>query len=73
MPSNLAVGKIRRWYDKETRLPVAAPEKNFTGQLTFRQFNMILSGSCASFVTLVILTLMFLHATHFSRPNEQQK
>lgn len=39
----------------------------------FESSTWFLSGSCAAFVTLVILSLMFLHATHFSRPNEQQK
>jgi len=34
---------------------------------------MILSGSCAAFACLVIFALMFMHATHLSKPNEQIK
>lgn len=41
--------------------------------MSFYHFNMILSGSCAAFSCLVIFILMFMHATHLSKPNEQIK
>ena len=43
------------------------------GSLTFYEFNRILSGSCAALVCLIILPLMFMHATHLSKSNEQLK
>ncbi|KAI1629515.1 organic solute transporter Ostalpha-domain-containing protein [Exophiala viscosa] len=43
------------------------------GNLSFHQLNMAISGGCAAFSTLSISILMFRHATHFSRPNEQSK
>jgi hypothetical protein len=46
---------------------------NFVGSMTFYTFDKIFSGSCAAFASLVILVLMFMHATHLSRPNEQIK
>ncbi|KAJ5173351.1 hypothetical protein N7492_005944 [Penicillium capsulatum] len=49
-----------------------APEK-FIHNLTFHEFNMILSGSCTAVTCLTILTLMAMHATHFSNPKEQTK
>ncbi|KAL0936124.1 DUF300 domain-containing protein [Colletotrichum truncatum] len=45
----------------------------FIGSLSFYHFNMILSGSFAAAACLVIFALMFLHATHFSKANEQVK
>ncbi|KAK5287023.1 hypothetical protein LTR14_009440 [Exophiala xenobiotica] len=49
-----------------------APEP-VVGNLSFHQLNMAVSGGCAVFSTLSILVLMFRHATHFSKPNEQTK
>ncbi|KAK5324743.1 hypothetical protein LTR93_004218 [Exophiala xenobiotica] len=49
-----------------------APEP-VVGSLSFHQLNMAVSGGCAVFSTLSILVLMFRHATHFSKPNEQTK
>ncbi|KAI1265860.1 organic solute transporter Ostalpha-domain-containing protein [Xylariaceae sp. FL1019] len=43
------------------------------GDTTFYEFNKILSGASALFTVLVIGTLLVLHATHASKPNEQQK
>ena len=41
--------------------------------MSFQTFNKILSGSCAAFSCIVIFVLMFIHATHLSKPNEQVK
>ncbi|KIW13181.1 hypothetical protein PV08_08368 [Exophiala spinifera] len=49
-----------------------APEP-LVGSVTFHQLNMAISGGCVAFSTLSILILIFRHATHFSRPNEQTK
>ncbi|EXJ71796.1 uncharacterized protein A1O5_05606 [Cladophialophora psammophila CBS 110553] len=53
-------------------LAADAPEP-FIGSLSFRQFNLCLSGGCTAFVCLSIFILMARHATHFSKPNEQSK
>ncbi|KAI1338343.1 organic solute transporter Ostalpha-domain-containing protein [Xylariaceae sp. FL0016] len=41
------------------------------GSLQFYHLNTIVSGACAAFSTAVILSLMYQHATHLSRVNEQ--
>ncbi|KAF3762906.1 hypothetical protein M406DRAFT_294704 [Cryphonectria parasitica EP155] len=41
------------------------------GGMDFSTINKIITGACALFVLLSLLVLMFRHATHFSRPNEQ--
>ncbi|KAK7968814.1 hypothetical protein PG988_007887 [Apiospora saccharicola] len=38
---------------------------------TFYWLNLYVTAGCAAFTTLSILILMFRHATHLSRPNEQ--
>ncbi|EFQ32419.1 hypothetical protein CGRA01v4_05840 [Colletotrichum graminicola] len=43
------------------------------GSMSFHTFNMILSGSFAVASCLIIFSLMFLHATHLSKSNEQIK
>ncbi|KAH0844673.1 hypothetical protein AYO21_02004 [Fonsecaea monophora] len=45
----------------------------FIGNLSFREFNLCLSGGCTAFVCLSMAILMARHATHFSKPNEQSK
>ncbi len=47
--------------------------QNLFGDMTFYQFNKILSGACAAFAVVVMLAFMLMHATHFSKPNEQLK
>lgn len=41
------------------------------GGFDFFTINQIITGSCAGFVLISLFILMFRHATHFSRPNEQ--
>ncbi|KAK1585093.1 organic solute transporter Ostalpha-domain-containing protein [Colletotrichum navitas] len=41
--------------------------------MSFHTFNMILSGSFTAASCLIIFSLMFLHATHLSKSNEQIK
>lgn len=41
------------------------------GGYDFFTINQIVTGSCACFTLLSLFILMFRHATHFSRPNEQ--
>ncbi|KAK1991025.1 hypothetical protein LX36DRAFT_591385 [Colletotrichum falcatum] len=43
------------------------------GSMSFKTFNMILSGSFTAASCLIIFALMFLHATHLSKSNEQIK
>ncbi|KAK1965029.1 DUF300-domain-containing protein [Colletotrichum sublineola] len=43
------------------------------GNMSFYTFNMILSGSFTAASCLIIFALMFLHATHLSKSNEQIK
>jgi len=43
------------------------------GNLTFYQFNIILSGVCTVVTTVVIFAKMVMHATHMSNPKEQLK
>ena len=45
----------------------------FVGNLTFYQFNMIISGVCTAIVLILIFGLMGRHAMHMSNPNEQLK
>ncbi|KAF7627723.1 hypothetical protein COH20_008880 [Aspergillus flavus] len=45
----------------------------FVGNLTFYQFNMIISGICTAIVLILIFGLMGRHAMHMSNPNEQLK
>ncbi|PYH28778.1 OSTA/TMEM184 family protein [Aspergillus neoniger CBS 115656] len=45
----------------------------FVGNLTFYQFNIIVSGVCTAIVLFLILGLMGRHAMHMSNPNEQLK
>ncbi|KAH9906220.1 hypothetical protein F4778DRAFT_778614 [Xylariomycetidae sp. FL2044] len=54
----------------------ANEEKKFAktpiaGFFDFYHLNVILSGACAAFSTVVILLLMRRHATHMSRPKER--
>jgi hypothetical protein len=53
-------------------LLVDAPE-HYVANLSFRQLNMIISGTATGIVIISIFTLMARHATHFSKPNEQAK
>lgn len=52
---------------------VTAPTEPIAGSLTFHEVCSIIAGCAAGFSTLSILILMFRHATHLSRPNEQLK
>ncbi|KAF4331958.1 organic solute transporter Ostalpha [Fusarium beomiforme] len=45
----------------------------FVGNLTFYQFNMVLSGGCTAIVLVLTLGLMGRHAMRMSNPNEQLK
>ena len=47
--------------------------QNLFGNMSFYEFNKILSGSCTAFTVLAMLVFILLHATHFSKPNEQFK
>lgn len=53
-------------------LQTDAPD-NLVGDLTFHQFNMILSGVSTGLTCLVIFASMFNHAIHLSDPNRQIK
>jgi Organic solute transporter Ostalpha len=46
---------------------------SFLEDASFYRFNMVVSGSCTAFASFVIFILMFMHATHLSKPNEQIK
>ena len=54
-------------------LTIVDASKPIFGNTSFYQFNKILSGSCAAFASLAVITLMVMHATHLSKPNEQIK
>lgn len=41
------------------------------GGLDFFTINQVVTGACACFTLLSLLVLMYRHATHLSRPNEQ--
>ena len=43
------------------------------GNVTFHKLAYIVGGACAIFATVVSLSLMARHATHFSRPEEQKQ
>ena len=43
------------------------------GNLTFYQFNLILSGTATALSSFIAFVLIFLHATHFSNPAQQLK
>lgn len=62
---------------RSTRLtsmaPLTAPTDPIRGNYTFHTIGTIIAGSAAGFAILSILVLMFRHATHFSRPQEQLK
>ncbi|CZR59964.1 uncharacterized protein PAC_09859 [Phialocephala subalpina] len=45
----------------------------FLNDVSFYHFNKILSGGCAAVASLIIIALLFIHATHLSKPNEQIK
>ncbi len=47
--------------------------RDAVGSMTFYQFSKILTGSIAAFSVVVALLFTLLHATHFSKPNEQFK
>ncbi|KAI1122563.1 organic solute transporter Ostalpha-domain-containing protein [Nemania abortiva] len=61
----------------KTVCPVVSLAENATqplfGNMTFYEFNKILSGASAAFVVVVISFLLVMHATHASKPNEQLK
>lgn len=44
-----------------------------TGGYTFHELGTIIAGCAAAFAVLSVALLMFRHATHLSRPNEQLK
>jgi hypothetical protein len=46
---------------------------NFVGNLTYHQFSVILSGSCAILSTLIIAALVAVHAVHYSNPVQQRQ
>ncbi|KAI1825640.1 organic solute transporter Ostalpha-domain-containing protein [Xylaria intraflava] len=50
---------------------VPIPTEPITGSKTFYDVNVIVSGTLAIFSTLVVLVLMWRHATNMSRPREQ--
>ncbi|ROV91206.1 hypothetical protein VMCG_09374 [Cytospora schulzeri] len=49
------------------------PTDPITGGYTFHELGTIISGCAAAFAFLSISLLMFRHATHLSKPNEQLK
>lgn len=40
---------------------------------TFHKLGLWIAAGCALFATSIAFLLIFLHATHYSRPNEQRK
>ncbi|CAJ2499802.1 Uu.00g026550.m01.CDS01 [Anthostomella pinea] len=48
-----------------------SPTTPVAGRYDFYHLNVIVSGACAAFSTVVILLLMWQHATHMSKPKEQ--
>jgi hypothetical protein len=52
---------------------VETETETLAGAFTFYYISMIITGACACFAILSIVSLMFMHATHLSRPNEQLK
>lgn len=50
-----------------------APTDPYPNGYTFHQLGSIIAGCGAGFAILSILILMFRHATHLSKPNEQLK
>jgi hypothetical protein len=49
------------------------PIVNFVGNLTYHQFSVILSGSCAILSTLIVFALIGSHAIHYSNPVQQRQ
>lgn len=43
------------------------------GSLTFHQLGLIICAGTGLFATLLSFYLMFMHATHYSRPWEQRQ
>ncbi|CAM1501442.1 Fc.00g034260.m01.CDS01 [Cosmosporella sp. VM-42] len=48
-------------------------DQHFLGDMSFHNFNVILSGSCAAFAIITMLAFKQMHATHLLKPNEQIK
>ncbi|KAH3909842.1 hypothetical protein HBI56_130860 [Parastagonospora nodorum] len=49
------------------------PIVNFVGQLTYHQFSVILSGSCAAISACIVVALVGLHALNYSNPVQQRQ
>lgn len=49
-----------------------APE-NLFGSTSFHRFALIFAGVCMAIACLIVLHLMAMHATHLSKPREQNK
>lgn len=51
----------------------AAPTDPVVGSYTFHELCIIIASCTSAFTILSVLILMYRHATHFSKPNEQLK
>jgi hypothetical protein len=43
------------------------------GSLTFHQLGMIIAAACSLFAILTSFYLIFMHATHYTKPYEQRQ
>jgi hypothetical protein len=49
------------------------PIVDFVGNLTYHQFSVLLSGSCAILSILIVFALIGSHAVHYSNPVQQRQ
>ncbi|PMD46667.1 DUF300-domain-containing protein [Hyaloscypha variabilis F] len=53
-------------------LRIGRSEVPIAGSLTFHQLGMIIAAACSLFAILISFYLIFMHATHYTKPYEQR-
>ena len=52
---------------------VGSSEENIVGNLTFHQLGLIIAAATTLFAIIVSFYLIFMHATHYTKPYEQRQ
>ena len=70
----LIAGKFRKQFEGRSRRLIIDPDASpIARSLTLKELGLYIAGICMGFTSLVSGILIFLHATHLSRPAEQTK
>lgn len=53
-------------------LRIGGSEVPIAGNMTFHQLGLIIAGACSIFAIVISFYLIFMHAIHYTKPNEQR-